>query len=157
MTSTEIAFDDIEGLQRRVSDDYGEWGPEVEVSQAMIDAFAELTGDHQWIHTDVDRCKRESPFGATIAHGFLTLSLLGAMRPPAGFTISKYKNVINYGSSGLRFLAPVPAGSKLHARRRLISVEAHRKGTRLTSEVAVHVAGNERPSLVYTGLALYQG
>jgi hypothetical protein len=155
-TGPDIAFDDIDGLTGRVSEDYGAWGPEVEVSQAMIDQFAELTGDDQWIHTDVERCQRESPFGGPIAHGFLTLSLLGAMRPPTGFAITGYKNVINYGSSGLRFLAPVPAGATIHARRRLVSVEAHPKGTRLTTEVAVHVVGSDRPSLVYTGLALYQ-
>ena len=80
----EIRFDDIESLTAAVSDEYGDFGAEVEVTQEDIDAFAELTGDHQWIHVDVERAMRESPFGGPIAHGFLTLSLLPkvATRPP---------------------------------------------------------------------------
>ena len=70
----EIRFDDIEGLKKQIKDDYSPWGPEQQVTQEMINGFAELTGDHQWIHVDVERCKRESPFGGPIAHGFLTLA-----------------------------------------------------------------------------------
>src|SRR5262249_58183491 len=95
----------------------------VTVSEDMINRFAELTGDHQWIHVDVERAKRESPFKGTIAHGFLTLSLLPAMRAKSTWKIVGYGNATNYGANKLRFVRPVPAGSKVHARSRLAGVE----------------------------------
>ncbi|MBV8559262.1 MAG: MaoC family dehydratase, partial [Acidimicrobiia bacterium] len=76
---SDIRFDDIDALNAAASEQFGPWGPPVKVTQEMVDAFAELTGDHQWIHSDIERAKRDSPFGGTIAHGFLTLSLLPAM------------------------------------------------------------------------------
>ena len=155
----EIRFDDIAALQAQVSEEFGPFGPEVEVSQAMIDQFAEVTGDHQWIHVDVDRAKRESPFKTTIAHGFLTLSLL-AGRAPAGagsFRLVGQTNAVNYGSDKLRFLSPVPAGAKVHTRSRLVSAEAGPKGTRLETENAIHVVGSERPAVLYDSIVLYQG
>jgi acyl dehydratase len=151
----EIRFDDIEGLRAKVSDQYGDWGPEVEVTQAMIDKFAELTGDHQWIHVDVERAKRESPFKGTIAHGFLTLSLLPVLRAASDYKIVGYGNATNYGSDKLRFVSPVPAGSKIRARARLVAVEPKPKGTQVTQEIAVHVVGSDRPALTYTMLVLY--
>ena len=114
----DIRFDDIEGLRAKVSEEFGPWGPPVEVTQAMIDKFAELTGDHQWIHVDVERAKRESPFKGTIAHGFLTLSLLPVLRSGSDYKVIGYGNATNYGSDKLRFVSPVPAGSKVHARSR---------------------------------------
>jgi acyl dehydratase len=154
----EIRFDDVEALRKHVSDEYGPWGTEMEVSQKMIDEFAELTGDRQWIHIDVERCKKESPFGTTIAHGFLTLSLLPSLSGGArqGYRIVGAGNVTNYGADGFRFLSPVPAGSKLHARSRLKGIEATPKGTRVATETAIHVVGSERPALVYEGITLYQ-
>ena len=155
----EIRFDDIEALRAQVREEFGPFGPEVEVSQGMIDQFAEITGDDQWIHVDVDRAKRESPFGATIAHGFLTLSLLAgsAAAGPIGFRLVGQRNAVNYGSNKLRFLSPVPAGSKVHTRSRLVSAEAGAKGTRLETENAIHVVGSERPAVLYNSIVLYQG
>jgi acyl dehydratase len=153
----EVPFDDIEAIRRHASEDYGPFGPEFQVSQDVIDRFADLTGDHQWIHVDVERAKRESPFGNTIAHGFLTLSLLAGGAPaPLSYRIVGHGNVVNYGSDKLRFLSPVPAGSKVHSRSRLVSVEKGDKGTRLETENAIHVVGNERPALLYNGIFLYQ-
>lgn len=153
-----IPFDDIEALRAHVSEDFGPFGKQVEVTQEMINQFADVTGDHQWIHIDVERCKRESPFGTTVAHGFLTLSLLPALSGGADpdYVVTGAGNVTNYGSDKLRFLSPVPAGSRLHARSRLKSVEAGKKGTRVASEVAVHVVGSDRPALVYESIILYQ-
>ena len=71
-----IPFDDIDAVNALASEEFGEWGDSIEVTQEMIQGFADLTGDHQWIHVDVERAKAESPFGGPIAHGFLTLSLL---------------------------------------------------------------------------------
>lgn len=151
----QIRFDDIEKLRTKVGDQFGPWGPELEVTQEMINAFAELTGDHQWIHVDVERCKRESPFKQPIAHGFLTLSLIPKLRASAEFQITGYGNATNYGADKLRFTAPVPAGAKIHAHTRLVAVEAKPAGTQVTSEIQVHAVGSERPALIYVMLVLY--
>ena len=154
-----IQFDDIAAIQKHVSEEYGEFGDEFEVSQEVINKFADATGDHQWIHLDVERCEKESPFGTTIAHGFLTLSLLPMMSglAKASYAIVGAGNAVNYGSDKLRFLSPVPAGSKIHSHSRLVSVEAGKKGTRVEQETAIHVVGNDRPALIYNGITLFQG
>ena len=151
----EIRFDDIAALSKHVSEEFGEWGDPVEVTQEMINKFADLTGDHQWIHIDVERAKRESPFKGTIAHGFLTLSLLPVLRAGSDYKVVGYGNATNYGSDKLRFVSPVPAGAKVYARARLVGVEVKPKGTQVTQEIAVHVVGSERPALTYTMLVLY--
>ena len=154
----EIQFDDIDALQKHVSEEFGPFGAELEVAQEAIDRFAEVTGDHQWIHVDVERAKKESPFGTTIAHGFLTLSLLPKMSSAdrKSYRVVGYGNAANYGSDKLRFLAPVPAGSKIHSRSRLASVEAGKKGTRMETEIAVHIVGSDRLALLYNMIILYQ-
>jgi acyl dehydratase len=152
---TEIRFDDIAGLRAQIKDDYSPFGPEQQVTQEMINGFAELTGDHQWIHVDVERCKRESPFGGPIAHGFLTLSLLPKLRARSDFAVVGYGNAVNYGANKLRFLSPVPAGAKLHARSRMINVEAKPKGTLVTQEIQVGVVGQDTPALLYEMVVLY--
>ncbi len=151
----EIRFDDVTALSAAVSEEFGEWGPPTDVTQEKVDRFAELTGDHQWIHVDVERAKKESPFGGPIAHGFFTLSLVPALRPGQTVSIVGYGSAVNYGSDGFRFLAPVPCGSQVHARARLAAAVAKPKGTLVTTETAVHVVGNEKPSLLYKGLVLY--
>jgi acyl dehydratase len=150
----EYRFDDVDGMNAAASEEFGDWGREVEVTQDMINTFAELTGDRQWIHVDVERAKKESPFGGPIAHGFLTLALIPALNP-RDIDIVGHGNATNYGAGGLRFLAPVPAGSKVHARGRLVSAEARKNGTLVTTELAVHVVGNEKPSLLYNMQILY--
>jgi uncharacterized protein len=151
----EIRFDDVEGLKAQMTDQYSEYGPEIQVTQDMINQFAELTGDRQWIHVDVERAKRESPFGGPIAHGFLTLSLLPTLRTRSDYSITGYGNAVNYGANKLRFLAPVPAGAKLHARSRLKGVEGKPKGTMLTNEIEVGIVGQETPALIYEMVVLY--
>ena len=115
-----IRFDDLDAINALASDEFGEWGDEVEVTQQMIQGFADLTGDHQWIHVDVERAQRESPFGAPIAHGFLTLSLLPSLIGSGPVKVTGQSAAVNYGAESLRFLSPVPAGSKIHARTRLV-------------------------------------
>ena len=137
-----IGFDDIEKLKTKISDTFGPFGPQVEIPQDMINKFADLTGDHQWIHVDVERCKRESPFKQPIAHGFLTLSLIPTIRAVADYQVVGFGNATNYGADKLRFTAPVPAGSKVHARSRLLGVEKKPAGTQLTTEITVHVVGH---------------
>ncbi len=150
----EFQFDDVDAMNAAASDEFGDWGPEIEVTQEMINGFAELTGDRQWIHIDVERAKKESPFGGPIAHGFLTLALVPKLNP-GSVRIVGHGNATNYGAGGLRFLAPVPAGSKLHGRTRLVTAEARKNGTLVTTELVIHVVGKEKPSLSYNMQILY--
>jgi len=150
----QIRFDDIDGLNAATSDEFSDWGPPTKVTQDMVDAFADLTGDHQWIHADVERAKRDSPFGGTIAHGFLTLSLLPALGAQT-VRITGQSSAVNYGAEKLRFLAPVPIPSEVHARGRLVRAEARPKGTLITTEADVRVVGADKPSLLYMMQVLY--
>jgi acyl dehydratase len=152
----DVRFDDRAALQALVSEDFGVFGEPLTVTQEMIDRFAELADDHQWIHVDVERCRRESPLGTTMAHGFLVLGLLTALKPPLGPRIVGQGSVINYGADKLRFVAPVPAGSAIHARRRIAHVR--RKGvggTQLTFETEIWVVGSTKPALLYRSLVLF--
>jgi acyl dehydratase len=117
------------------------------VDQAMIDKFADATGDHQWIHVDVERAKRELPGGKTIAHGYLTLSLV----PRMAQTLTKVKKRsrgVNYGSNKVRFINPVPAGARIRLRQRIANVEEITGGVRVTSEMTVEIEGQSKPALV---------
>lgn len=151
-----IDISNLEALEQQVSEVFGEWSNSVTITQDIIDRFAELTTDDQWIHTDPERAAKESPFGATVAHGFLVLSMMPAVRPPAAFELSGYSAAINYGASGLRFLAPVKAGEALHSRQRLTRVEQHKTGVLLHSEVQLAVVDAPKPSLVYHMQLLYR-
>jgi acyl dehydratase len=150
----EIRFDDIEGLRGACSDEFGGPGEPLEITQNMIDDFAALTRDEQWIHVDVERAERESPFGGTIAHGFFVLSLLPGLSDDSDWRIVGHSTTVNYGADKLRFISPVPAGSRIHARRRLVAAEATGKGTRVTAETEVSVVGAPKPALVYRSIAL---
>lgn len=148
-------FDDVEALQELVSAEFGPWSAEVEVTQELIDRYADISGDHYWIHTDPERCKTQSPFGTTIAHGFLTLTLLPKMQGAPAYEITGYNNILNYGSDKLRFTGAVPVGSRIHSRHRVKSIERQQKGTRFTIETNVHVVGQERPALIYELVIIY--
>ena len=151
-----IAFDDVDALNAAASEDFGEWGEPFEVTQETIDQFAELTGDRQWIHVDVERAKKESPFGGPIAHGFLTLALLPRLGV-GSVKITGAKSATNYGAESLRFLSPVPAGSKIHGRGRLMKAEARANGgTLVTNEIEVRVVGAEKPALLYRMQLLFR-
>lgn len=150
-----VRYDDIETLTGFVSDDHGDWGPEVEITQAMVDRFADMTNDHQWIHIDVERAQA-GPFGGTIVHGFFLLALLPRYRASLPFTVDGESSRVNYGAESYRFLAPVLVGSTVHARSRLAAVRTHAQGTLLAQHDLVSVVGSERPSLSYTGLLLYK-
>jgi acyl dehydratase len=150
-----IRFDDVEKLKSKISSEYSGWSQTVEVTQNKINQFADVTGDHQWIHIDIERSKRESPFGGPVAHGFLTLSLIPAFEIDAGWKVVGHRNVINYGANKLRFISPVPAGAKVHARSRLVAVEVRPQGTQVTQETTVHVVGQDKPALIYEGIFIY--
>jgi acyl dehydratase len=117
------------------------------ITQERVDTFADATSDHQWIHVDVERCKRESPFGGPVAHGFLTLSLLPAMFENAVRMVD-VNMALNYGLNKVRFPAPVAVGSRLRARLTLGSVEHIDGGAQLVWSVVVECEGNSRPVCV---------
>lgn len=125
-----------------------EW---VLVDQPMINAFADATGDHQWIHVDVERAKREMPGGNTIAHGYLTLSLLPRLGESI-YRIRKTSRAINYGTNKVRFTAMVPAGSRVRLSQVLKGVEDVKGGVRMTFESTVEIEGSEKPALVAEAL-----
>ena len=126
-----------------------ELGPSdwITVDQAMIDKFAEATGDHQWIHVDVERARREMPDGKTIAHGYLTLSLVPRLAATL-MRVKKRSRGVNYGSNKVRFITPVQAGARIRLRQRIANVEEIKGGVRVTSEMTVEIEGQSRPALV---------
>ena len=127
----------------------------ITVDQAMIDQFADTTRDHQWIHVDVDRARRESPFGATIAHGYLTLSLVPVMAYEIGAVPAAVGTTLNYGLDKVRFLAPVRAGSRVRMRSTLISLEEKSPGQYLMKCAnTIEIDGEQRPALIAETLAL---
>ncbi len=143
----------LEDLKKLVGTETGvsDW---MEVSQERINQFADATGDHQWIHVDVERAKRESPMGGPIAHGFLTLSLLPALRT-GGPRVEGVKAGINYGLNKVRFISPVPAGGRVRARTTLKSVEEHSPGRILMCNVAViELEGSEKPACIAETLSM---
>lgn len=152
----QIRFDDHAALAARVGEPFSPYGEPLTITQEMIDQFAKLTHDEQWIHVDVERARTESPFKTTIAHGFFVLSLLPKLRVRSDWQVTGFGNVTNYGADKLRFISPVPAGSTVHARTRLAKVEPKAKGTLITEEIEISIVGSERPSLSYTMLMLYQ-
>ena len=119
----------------------------VEVTQEMIDGFAESTGDFQWIHVDAERAESESVFGSTIAHGFLTLSLLSKFLNET-IDLGRSKMGINYGLNRVRFTAPVRANSKLRARFYLEDVVDIPDGVQLVWTVTIEIEGESKPALV---------
>ena len=119
----------------------------VQISQERVNQFAEATGDYQWIHLDVERCKRESPFGGPIAHGYLTLSLL-PMLMQNSVRMTDVRMGVNYGLNKVRFPAPVPVGSKVRSRTTVLSVEDIEGGAQITWLVTIEREGGDKPVCV---------
>src|SRR3989304_4071295 len=138
-------------LLRHVGRELGptEW---LTVDQGMIDTFAHATGDHQWIHVDVERARREMPGGTTIAHGYLTLSLVPRLAAPL-LQVPRRRRGLNGGPTRGRFTNAVPAGARVRLRAKLLAAEeVPGSGVRLTSEMTVEVEGQARPALGGGGL-----
>jgi acyl dehydratase len=125
------------------------------IDQKRIDAFADCTDDHQWIHVDTGRAKREGPFGGTIAHGYLTLAMLSPMQNEIGVIPPDARQAINFGADSLRFLAPVKAGARVRMRVDLLTVE-DRKPDRLLLRTrnTFEIEGEPKPALTVESLAL---
>jgi acyl dehydratase len=123
---------------------HSEW---VTIDQDRVNKFADATGDHQWIHIDVERAKRELPTKGTIAHGYLTVSLI----PWLGAQIMKVDGVsrgINYGSNKVRFINMVPVGAKVRAKLKILNVDAKPSAKQITSEYTIEIQGQDRPACV---------
>jgi acyl dehydratase len=143
-------FEKISDLQGLVGQELGvsDW---MTITQEQINKFADATGDHQWIHLDVERAK-SGPFGTTIAHGFLTLSLLPEMTAKA-FRVTETRMGVNYGLNKVRFPSPVPAGSKLRGRFKLIEYIPLEGGAQMTVECTMEREGSDKPVCVAESLA----
>jgi acyl dehydratase len=135
----------IEDIKAQIGQEIGvgEW---VTVTQEQINTFAEATGDHQWIHVDEERAKA-GPFGQTIAHGYLTLSLIPTLGG-GSLGVPGTKMGINYGLDRVRFITPVPAGAKIRARRKLLDVTEGEGFVQLKTEVTIEVEGKDKPACV---------
>ncbi|HKV42512.1 MAG TPA: MaoC family dehydratase [Blastocatellia bacterium] len=146
-------IDGIQELKRLVGQEVGisDW---FEVTQERINAFADVTGDHQWIHVDVERAKA-SPFGRTIAHGFLTLSLISQFASQAVKVEGDFRMGINYGLNRLRFPSPVPSGSRIRAHFTLKSVEDFEGGHQIGWAVIVEIEGGAKPCLAAEWIVRY--
>jgi acyl dehydratase len=144
-----VSIDDLASL---VGQEIGtsEW---VTIDQDRINKFAEATGDHQWIHVDVERAKTQMPGGKTIAHGYLTLSLI----PMLGSQIMAVTGVsrgINYGSNKVRFTNMVQVGSRVRGKQKLVSVEPRAGGLQMINEMTIEIEGQERPACVAETISL---
>ena len=127
------------------------------VDQGRINAFADVIEDHQFIHVDPVRARAETAFGTTIAHGFLTLSLIPMLNHQISH-INNVRNGINYGCNKVRFTSPVPAGAKVRARAKLIAADPMTGGgVRLTNQVTVEIEGQERPACVAETMSIVYG
>jgi acyl dehydratase len=124
------------------------------VTQDRISAFADATGDHQWIHVDPERARAETPFGATIAHGFLTLSLLSPLMRDA-LTVNGPRMTLNYGLNRVRFVSPVPSGSRIRARVALASVDDKGDSIQATWSVTIEREGSDKPAVVAEWIVRY--
>ena len=123
----------------------------LDITQDMVNAFGEATGDMQWIHTNPERAKTDSPYGGTIAHGYFTLSLYPQLRnlvDESSPIFTGVKNVINYGLNKLRFPAAVPVGSRIRARCELVSAEEVKNSIELIEKYTVEVEGQDRPACI---------
>ena len=151
-----VSIKDIDGLQGLITEEWTDWTEPVEITQDMINTFADVTKDHQWIHVDLEKANA-GPFGGPIAHGFLTLSLVSYLSAQIGPKVDGVMGALNYGADRLRFLNPVPAGAHVHAKSRVLDVTQKPTGVLMKQEVAIHVVGDDKPALLYESLGLLLG
>lgn len=145
----------IDHLRTRIGEEVAvsDW---LTISQERINQFADATDDHQWLHVEVDRARRESPFGSTIAHGFLTLSLIGFLLRQA-VSIKNVEMAVNYGVDRVRFTAPVAAGARIRGRFTVKSVEPHRDAVKVVWHAVVEREVDVRTCCAAELVVLYYG
>ena len=138
---------DIQELKSLVGQEVavGDW---LEITQERINQFADATNDHQWIHVDPERCRRESPFGTTIAHGYLTLSLIPYLSQQSFAVKQPFRMGISYGSNCVRFISPVPVGSRIRNRMTILEVGDFPGGWQARWQVTIEMEGKQKPACV---------
>jgi acyl dehydratase len=148
-----ITIDDVRTLRGRIGEDIAlsDW---LEVTQKRIDQFADATGDHQWIHVDPVRAAAESPFSSTIAHGFLTLSLI-SMLVRSAMQFNNLRMAINYGANRVRFISPVPSGSRIRGRFSPAAVDEAGGGVQVTWRATIERDGSEKPACIAEWIVRY--
>ena len=147
---TDLTFDN---MAERIGEPLGssDW---VEITQDMVNEFAHCTGDNQWIHVDVERAKKHSPFGGPVAHGYLTLSLVASMAMSIGAVPKGTAAALNYGLDKVRFLAPVLVGARVRLHSRLVSFDRRDSGQYLMkTENTMEIEGSDKPALIAETLA----
>jgi acyl dehydratase len=148
-------IENVDELRQLIGQEVGvsDW---LTVTQKMIDGFAAVTLDDQWIHTDAERCAKESPFGTTIAHGFLTLSLLSYLHRET-VRVSGGTMAINYGLNRVRFVSPVKVDSRIRTRSKVLAVDDFTGGVQVTWQINVEIENTDKPALVAEWIGrLYQ-
>ncbi|HZO65690.1 MAG TPA: MaoC family dehydratase [Kribbellaceae bacterium] len=138
-------FDGVDEVVAAVGTQLG-WTDWLEVTQQQVDQFAEATGDHQWIHVDVERAAK-GPFGGTIAHGYLTLSLIARFGGEL-FKVQGVSASLNYGVNKVRFPAPVPVGSKIRAGATVADAQRHDNGVQVSLQWVIEIEDNPKPACV---------
>ena len=152
MPTTFHTLDELRGATGR----HLGWTEWVDITQDRVDRFADATGDHQWIHVDVERATAESPFGGPIAHGYLTLSM-GPRLVPQVVRVDGITMAVNYGCDKVRFPSPVPVGSKVRVGVELVNVDDVKGGVQVTMRFTFEVEGAEKPACVADNLFRYYG
>lgn len=153
MTVAPIIIPELQALKRRVGDEIfiSDWE---EIDQERVNMFAKATGDHQWIHVDVDRATKESAFGGTIAHGFLILSLCAKFSAES-VKVEGISSAVNYGLNKVRFLSPVKVGSRIRGRGLVAGFEPVQGGAQVTWALTVEIEGQERPACIAETIGRY--
>ncbi|WP_338411042.1 MaoC family dehydratase, partial [Pseudoalteromonas nigrifaciens] len=152
----QVPLSNLAALYALADNKYTDWSNVVVVDQDLINAFADLSGDDYWLHTDPERAKTDSPFKTTIAHGSLVQVLQSRLTIALPFEIIGFNNMVNYGSNRLRFPAPVPAGATIYGRSKVKDISVSHKGVQLTLEMNIHVVGNDKPSVINDLVILYR-
>jgi len=148
-----VIVEGLDGLRAAVGTHFG-YSAWIEVDQERVNRFADSTGDHQWIHVDVERAARESPFGGPIAHGYLTMSLSNALLP----TVVEVRDIsmgVNYGVDKVRFPAPVPVGSRVRAGVELVEVIEVGEGVQTKMVITMEIDGGDKPACVIEALSRF--
>ena len=149
--STPTTFHALDDLRAAGGRHLG-WTDWIEIDQERVNLFADATGDHQWIHVDVDRATAESPFGGPIAHGYLTLALSNLFLPQL-IAVPAASAGVNYGTGRVRFPAPVPVGSRIRGGAEIAAVDEIPGGLQTTITITIEVEGNTKPACVIESLS----
>jgi acyl dehydratase len=136
----------VEGVLAKVGQHLGhsEW---LQITQEQVDQFAEATHDHQWIHVDPERAKKESPFGGPVAHGYLTLSLVSALSAQV-IEATGFRMGVNYGADRIRFMSPVPVGARIRASATLDDAKQFEGGVQMTLGITIEIEDQPKPAMV---------